>query len=226
MVRRSRRVKRRSSRIDFRPAVVLLLLVTLVYAPWRHQVVDTLGAWIFPRVVASPPLAMAGGDPYIRALMRTISASEANDPQPYSLLYGRRRIADLSHHPDDCVPIASGPYRGDCTTAAGRYQLLSTTWAEKVARYGVVEGFPSFTPVNQDAVVYAWLRDPDAWNMDLESHLRAGEIQPVLAALSSTWTSLGQGIEPNVWTPWLPMLYRYFLRQELAQSTASLRAEW
>lgn len=34
------------------------------------------------------PLAMRGGDPYIRALMRTISVSESSDPQPYSILYG------------------------------------------------------------------------------------------------------------------------------------------
>lgn len=31
---------------------------------------------------------MTGGNPYIRALMRTIFASEAQDSHPYTLLYG------------------------------------------------------------------------------------------------------------------------------------------
>ena len=33
-----------------------------------------------------PPLAMVGGDPHVRALMRTISVSESNDANPYGLL--------------------------------------------------------------------------------------------------------------------------------------------
>ena len=34
------------------------------------------------------PLVMEGGDPYIRALMRTISAAESNTSDPYHVLYG------------------------------------------------------------------------------------------------------------------------------------------
>lgn len=81
------------------------------------------------------PLAMRGGDPYIRALMRTISVSESSDPQPYSIVYGGDRIQDLSRHPDRCIPIVAGPNVGDCTTAAGRYQFLTTTWLEKAREY-------------------------------------------------------------------------------------------
>jgi muramidase (phage lysozyme) len=34
------------------------------------------------------PLVMQGGDPYIRALMRTISMSESNYPNPYAIVHG------------------------------------------------------------------------------------------------------------------------------------------
>lgn len=73
---------------------------------------------------------MQGGDPHIRALMRTISASEANGPRPYSLLYGGQQVHDLSRHPEKCVTIVTGPNKGNCSTAAGRYQIINNTWFE------------------------------------------------------------------------------------------------
>ncbi|HEY9807225.1 MAG TPA: glycoside hydrolase family protein, partial [Candidatus Obscuribacterales bacterium] len=116
-----------------------------------------------------PPLAMQGGDPYVRALMRTISASESNDASPYAVLYGGQHITDFSEHPDLCIRIVSGPNQGNCTTAAGRYQFLTTTWNEKArlyhpnpTRFLFWETY-SFEPEYQDEVVYAWLHDPQAW---------------------------------------------------------------
>ncbi|NJM95225.1 MAG: glycoside hydrolase family protein, partial [Acaryochloridaceae cyanobacterium CSU_5_19] len=102
------------------------------------------------------PLAMSGGNPYLRALMRTISASEANDSSPYTLLYGGSHIQDLGQHPDRCVPIGWGPNQGRCTTAAGRYQFITTTWLEKAEQYHpsssgewIWQGY-SFAPEYQD----------------------------------------------------------------------------
>lgn len=115
------------------------------------------------------PLVMTGGDPYIRALMRTISASEAKDGDPYTVLYGGQHVTDLSQHPNQCIRIVSGLNKGDCTTAAGRYQLLSTTWNEKVQQYHPKHDqqssemvSQSFEPKQQDAVIYSWLNDRNA----------------------------------------------------------------
>ncbi|MGB7488183.1 MAG: glycoside hydrolase family protein [Phormidesmis sp.] len=174
--------------------------------------------------VASPlPLEMKGGDPYIRALMRTISASESNTADPYRLLYGGERVKDLSVHPDECVPIVNGPNEGDCTTAAGRYQFLTTTWQlearnyhpQRPAWYELWEQ-PSFQPEFQDEVVYAWLADPSAWGVDISALLRDGEITSVLKTLSGTWTSLGYGIEDNSMSALLPQIYDEMLAEELA----------
>lgn len=172
------------------------------------------------------PLVMEGGDPYIRALMRTISVSEANDARPYSLLYGGERARDLSRHPDRCLTIMAGPNVGNCTTAAGRYQFLTTTWQEKAKFYHPQpSGFwlwqsYSFEPQFQDEVVYAWLSDSQAWGADLSALLRTGEVSEVLRILSGTWTSLGYGIEDNVHTSTLPEIYEELLKEELESAQA------
>ncbi len=174
----------------------------------------TLGVYL-------PQLEMQGGDPYIRALMRTISASEANNPQPYTILYGGQHVNDLSRHPEQCITIVSGPNLGNCSTAAGRYQLLNTTWKEKAERYHPQpprfmfwESY-SFKPEFQDAVVHAWLNDSQAWGTDISRLLRQGKLEQVRRLLSGTWTSLGYGIEDNSITGRLPKVYQKMLREEL-----------
>jgi muramidase (phage lysozyme) len=170
---------------------------------------------------------MQGGDPYVRALMRTISASESNDASPYAVLYGGQHITDFSEHPDLCIRIVSGPNQGNCTTAAGRYQFLTTTWNEKArlyhpnpTRFLFWETY-SFEPEYQDEVVYAWLHDPQAWGVDIPTLLRAGELREVLRLLSGTWTSLGYGIEDNQMTGTLPQIYQKMLQEELQAERAT-----
>ena len=172
-----------------------------------------------------PPLVMQGGDPYIRALMRTISASEANGSRPYSLLYGGQRVSDLSRHPERCITIVSGPNKGNCSTAAGRYQMINTTWYDLAPRYhpqpsGLLfwQSY-SFEARYQDKVVYAWLKDSQAWGADIAELLRQGQLDRVLRLLSGTWTSLGYGIEDNAMTSSLPRIYRKVLQQELQVKT-------
>lgn len=171
-----------------------------------------------------PPLVMQGGDPYIRALMRTISASEANDSRPYSILYGGQHVENLSRHPEKCVTIVNGPNKGNCSTAAGRYQLLNKTWYNVAQRYHPQpSGFLfwksySFQAEYQDRVVYAWLSDRTAWGTDISVLLRQGRLDSVLRRLSSTWTSLGYGIEDNSITGRLPQVYQKMLQQELQKA--------
>jgi muramidase (phage lysozyme) len=186
----------------------------------RHRFSPTAS----PNIYKTQPLVMKGGDPYIRALMRTITASEANVRQPYNVLYGGQTVSDLSRHPERCIPIAVGPNVGQCSTAAGRYQFLDFTWQEKAERYhpnpsGLLwwKSY-SFEPEYQDAVVYAWLKDPQAWGIDISKRLQQGEVKEVLRLLSGTWTSLGYGIETNSMSSSLPRVYRKVLQEELANA--------
>ena len=163
---------------------VLALLVLLFYLHYDEPPSQSEPTF---KNTSLPPLVMKGGDPYIRALMRTISASEANDSRPYSILYGGKHVGDLSRHPNRCIRILRGPNLGNCSTAAGRYQMLNTTWYRMANRYhpkpsGFLWQQPaySFEPVFQDRVVHAWLSDPEAWNADLSKLLQQGELDRVL----------------------------------------------
>lgn len=171
--------------------------------------------------VKQPPLVMKGGDPYIRALMRTISASESTGNRPYSLLYGGQQVNDLSRHPEVCVTIVVGPNTGNCSTAAGRYQIINTTWYQIAPRYHpnpsrlmFWSGY-SFEPEYQDVVVHRWLSDSRVWGTDISQKLRQGKLNDVLRRLSPTWTSLGYGIETNSNTRTLPKVYQNVLKEEL-----------
>lgn len=169
-------------------------------------------------------LAMQGGDPYIRALMRTISASESNYSQPYHVLYGGEYVSDLSRHPNRCVRITVGPNKGNCSTAAGRYQFLNKTWVKMAQRYHpqptglLLWKSYSFEPEYQDRVVYAWLSDRQFWKADLAQMLRQGKVRQVLRMLSGTWTSLGYGIETNSMSRHLPEIYEKMLKEELGKA--------
>lgn len=168
-----------------------------------------------------PPLVMKGGDPYVRALMRTISASEANTNRPYSVLYGGKHINDLSRHPEVCVTIVNGPNKGNCSTAAGRYQVINTTWKQIASRYHpkpsqfMLWSSYSFEAEYQDVVIYRWLSDSQVWGTDITQLLRQGKLNSVLKLLSPTWTSLGYGIETNSMSRYLPSIYQKMLQDEL-----------
>ena len=202
-----------SSRVGLTLLVAALMLLLLWW--WRPLLL----------VPGTQNLVMQGGDPYLRALMRTISASESNVLRPYHVLHGSSFVWSLDTHPNRCESIARGPNRGNCSTAAGRYQLLNSTWTALALRYhpdrvpGVTEDSSlSFQPVYQDMVVYAWLSDPRVWRPDFTSQLRQGKIQTVLRRLSSTWTSLGYGIETNSMSRELPGIYKRLLEEELVRA--------
>ncbi|NER84907.1 MAG: glycoside hydrolase family protein, partial [Leptolyngbya sp. SIO1D8] len=130
----------------------------------------------------------------------------------------------LSQHPDLCIEIVTGPNLGDCTTAAGRYQFLTTTWLDKAEKYHPRSptwyswwSVYSFEAPFQDEVVYRWLTDQSAWGVDISELLRQGRLEEVLSMLSGTWTSLGYGIEDNSVTPYLGQIYQAMLEEELSQ---------
>ena len=173
------------------------------------------------------PLAMEGGDPYIRALMRTISASESNVSNPYSIIYGGSRTQTYGQRPDQCITISVGPNLDNCSTAAGRYQFITTTWQEQAKKYhpgasGLWQHY-SFEPQYQDVVTYRWLSDRNAWNADLSKLLQSGQINTVLQKLSPTWTSLGYGIETNDMSSSLPQIYKKILQEELKLTSTANR---
>jgi len=109
-------------------------------------------------------------------------------------MYGGSTFDDLSKHPNQCIPIKSGPNKGKCSTAAGRYQYLYDTWTDLQNRYG----FEDFGEKNQDAGALALARENlRAKGMDLDEMLASGRMDEALANSSNIWTSLKGGIEEN-----------------------------
>ncbi|TAF09276.1 MAG: glycoside hydrolase, partial [Nostocales cyanobacterium] len=151
----------------------------------------------------------------------------SNSTQPYSLLYGGQKVNDLSRHPQICVTIVNGPNKGNCSTAAGRYQIINTTWYDIAPRYHphpsqmMLWKSYSFEAEYQDVVVYRWLNDSKFWGFDIAEKLRQNQLKEVLRRLSPTWTSLGYGIETNSNTRFLPQVYRQVLQEELAIANKS-----
>ncbi|MCM3903383.1 MAG: hypothetical protein ND866_16905, partial [Pyrinomonadaceae bacterium] len=137
-----------------------------------------------------------------RALLDTIAGSESNYPgkDPYRVIYGGRETSDLSRFPNVHVPITSGPNVGKTTSAAGRYQYLTKSWNEAKNALGL----PDFSPASQDKA--AWWDAQRAYKSntgrDLSEDLKiAGsdpqKLQSIGRGLSTWWTSLPGGIEPN-----------------------------
>ena len=196
-------------------------LISKIYQYLQQEKPLALPSEYSPNLKSTPPLAMKGGDPYVRALMRTITASESNVSRPYNVLYGGKFVDDLSRHPERCIAIAAGPNVGKCSTAAGRYQMLDFTWEKQAKRYHPKPSglwhwrTYSFAAEYQDRVVHDWLSDRKAWNADIPELLRQGKVKTVLRLLSPTWTSLGYGIETNSMSRYLPQVYQNMLQEEL-----------
>ena len=209
-------------RLGWRLGVILIMLTGVGVAIVLPKFDPKSLTWPTTEPGKIAPLAMSGGHPHVRALMRTISASESNDASPYTVLYGGSHIEDLTEHPDRCISIRWGPNRGLCTTAAGRYQFITTTWLETAEKYHPSPSGEwlwrrySFAPEYQDQVVHAWLDDGNYWGADIPQLLEDGQLQTVLERLSGTWTSLGYGIESNKVTPHLMTIYERMLVEELA----------
>ena len=135
------------------------------------------------------------------------------------------RWARWSGTPNRCEAIGQGPNQGNCSTAAGRYRLLLGTLIELAARYhpdrtdDVLDAVGlSFSALDQDRVVHAWLADPRSRRLDIVAQLRQGRVQPVLKRLSGTWTSRGHGIEINTMNRELPCSYKRLIENELARA--------
>jgi muramidase (phage lysozyme) len=171
-------------------------------------------------LTAYPQLAQAGGGvPGLggqpQAPMGLLAAAPAAEAQPPSLPPEARPFLDavasgespaynirydggkgtpfdsFDDHPRQLERITTGPYRGQRSDAAGRYQMISTTW-DKVAK---PLGLSDFSPDNQDLA--AWqLANNSYGNLtkgrDLLADLQAGRHDDVARALSSEWAGIAR----------------------------------
>jgi muramidase (phage lysozyme) len=132
--------------------------------------------------------------PQARALLDTISGPESSGA--YNVRYngngGTATFDSYAAHPNVAVTIPQGqPHAGETSTAAGRYQIVGSTWDPLQKKYG----FGDFSPATQDQA--AWHLAADTYNQktgrDLLADLQSGRTQDVASALHGQWATLNMG---------------------------------
>ncbi len=117
-----------------------------------------------------------------KALLDTIAYAEGTKGRGYdgyNILYAYRTVNDCNRHPDRV--ICSGSY---CSSAAGRYQFLDSTWA------GLK--LPNFRPENQTRGAMTLI----AWRKGVipsDRAMTATEFANLMNKISYEWASLPPG---------------------------------
>jgi muramidase (phage lysozyme) len=110
--------------------------------------------------------------PECRAALDTIAWAEGAN---YNTIFGGGTFSG-NQHPDQCIP-----YRNTCSTAAGRYQFLYSTWRGIANRLGLTD----FSPHNQDIAALALIEERG----ELAKLIR-GDFEGMLRGLGCLWASL------------------------------------
>lgn len=118
------------------------------------------------------------GSPRVRAFLDTIAFAEGTAvPNGYRMMFGGKLFDDFSRHPRQCFRFYDKRLgRWNCSTAAGRYQILNTT----ADRLKMVD----FSPASQDRAAVQLIQSKGALQ-DIES----GRIEVAIAKVRPIWAS-------------------------------------
>lgn len=130
---------------------------------------------------------MAGISKEEYALLDAIARSESAGA--WNVIYGGSTFNDYSAHPREFVTIKSGPNKGKKSSAAGKYQITSTTYDRVAPKLGITD----FSPASQQKIALYLAREK--YGPNLAADLKAGKVAQVGRALKGVWTSLPGGIE-------------------------------
>ena len=113
------------------------------------------------------------------------------------------KFSDYSKHPNVIgMRTSAGP-----STAAGRYQIIYSTWKELQKNYP--GQFKDFNPATQDRAAWRYAQDvyKQRTGRDLSEALRSGNIKTVQKNLKKIW--IGFGLDKNVAENYAKSLGRY-----------------
>lgn len=143
-------------------------------------------------------IALKGVDPRVEALLLTIRKAEGTSGREgYRIQFTGRKFSSFNKHPDEkiCAYIPVLGYE-ECSTAAGAYQYLTTTWNEIVAANPHIT---SFSPQNQDRAAIILLKELKVIPILLKRKYPTNkELEKVFFSINKTWASIygapyGQG---------------------------------
>ncbi len=134
-----------------------------------------------------PSRAVGAVNRYEKALHDAIAYAEGTRNEGkdgYNVLFSNRKISSCARHPNQCIAFGSS-----CSTAAGRYQFLTTTWnSVKAAR-----GLSSFEPENQELGAAYLVGNVRRVTIPSGRALTASEFSNAMGKLSYEWASLPPG---------------------------------
>lgn len=141
------------------------------------------------------PIAASMLPDEVKALLAAISGAESPG---YNVLYGGKTFDNYDQHPGINIPIMSGPYKGQTSSAAGMYQFIKPTWDSISKKYSL----PDFSPSSQDMGAWHLARDTyaKATGGDLLDVLKSKDparLAGIAPALRAQWPSLPGGDQPN-----------------------------
>ena len=126
-------------------------------------------------------LEQALQNPNVRQFLDLIAHTEGTEGNGYHTAFGGGRIASLKDHPRYLKSFTQKNGKTNKTSAAGRYQFLSSTWDGLARQYGLND----FSPRNQDLGAVALL----AQNGALGDILK-GDMTGAVRKSGRTWASL------------------------------------
>ena len=154
-------------------------------------------------ILPESPLDAASGvnSAKIRAFLDTIAIAEGTaGPEGYTTQFTGLQFSSFEDHPRQ-VNCGWDGARRICSDAAGRYQLLSSTWDRLAKKLGVQD----FRPTNQDRVAVELMRERGALE-DVEGD----RFEATLRKLAPVWPSLkrlgGGSLEASI--PQLKQIYQ------------------
>jgi muramidase (phage lysozyme) len=124
---------------------------------------------------------------YQKALHDAIAYAEGTrgySMDGYNVLFSYRTVSSCNRHPNLCLAFGS-----TCSTAAGRYQFLTSTW-NGVAR---ARGLTTFEPENQERGAAYLISNVRRVTVPQTRPMTATEFSNAMAKLSYEWASLPPG---------------------------------
>jgi muramidase (phage lysozyme) len=124
---------------------------------------------------------------YQQALHDSIAFAEGTENRSndgYDVMFSYRLMGSCGSHPNRCISFG-----GSCSTAAGRYQFLTTTWnSVKRAR-----NLASFEPENQERGAAYLISTTRRVSVPQTRPMTATEFSNAMSRLSYEWASLPPG---------------------------------
>ena len=152
--------------------------------------ISTLGLAIVGQPISTPaprqitlsnhPLSGTVKNENVRAFLQTIAFAEGTaGPDGYRMMFTGQLFNSFQAHPNvkNCSLYKGKPL---CSTAAGKYQFLKTTWDEISRKLKL----PDFSPESQDLAAVQLIKQAGAYQDIVE-----GRFDDAVFKLAPTWAS-------------------------------------